>query len=63
MALVITDLKMPGMDGMDLLTQISANHPQIPVVMITAHGTIATAVEALKKGHSIILPNLSTLMT
>lgn len=50
MALVITDLKMPGMDGMDLLTQISANHPQIPVVMITAHGTIATAVEALKKG-------------
>ena len=50
MALVITDLNMQGMDGMDLLTQISSNHPQIPVVMITAHGTIATAVEALKKG-------------
>jgi len=47
---VITDLKMPDMDGMELLTNISAQYPEIPVIMITAHGSIATAVEALKKG-------------
>ncbi len=49
-AVVITDLKMPDMDGMELLTNISAQYPEIPVIMITAHGSIATAVEALKKG-------------
>jgi DNA-binding NtrC family response regulator len=49
-AVVITDLKMPDMDGMELLTHISERYPEIPVVMITAHGTVATAVEALKKG-------------
>lgn len=47
---VITDLKMPDIDGMELLTIISERYPEIPVIMITAHGTIATAVEALKKG-------------
>lgn len=50
MAAVITDLKMPDMDGMELLTCISERYPEIPVIMITAHGTINTAVEALKKG-------------
>jgi DNA-binding NtrC family response regulator len=49
-AVVITDLKMPDIDGMELLTRISERYPEIPVIMITAHGTIATAVEALKKG-------------
>jgi len=49
-AAVITDLKMPDIDGMELLTRISERYPEIPVIMITAHGTIATAVEALKKG-------------
>jgi two-component system, NtrC family, response regulator AtoC len=49
-AVVITDLKMPDIDGMELLTRISELYPKIPVIMITAHGTIATAVEALKKG-------------
>jgi two-component system response regulator AtoC len=49
-AVVITDLRMPGIDGMELLTIISERHPEIPVIMITAHGTISTAVEALKKG-------------
>jgi len=49
-AVVITDLKMPDMDGMELLTQVSDRYPDIPVVMITAHGTVATAVEALKRG-------------
>ncbi len=49
-AVVITDLKMPDIDGMALLSCIAERHPEIPVIMITAHGTIATAVEALKKG-------------
>ncbi len=47
---VITDLKMPEMDGMELLQKIRKEFPQIPVVMITAHGTIDTAVEAMKRG-------------
>lgn len=47
---VISDLKMPNIDGMELLKHISDKYPEVPVVMITAHGTVATAVEALKKG-------------
>ncbi len=49
-AVVVTDLKMPNIDGMELLNCISEQHPEVPVIMITAHGTVATAVEALKKG-------------
>ncbi|HNZ11485.1 MAG: Transcriptional regulatory protein ZraR [Deltaproteobacteria bacterium ADurb.Bin151] len=49
-AAVITDLKMPQIDGMELLDRVSQKYPNIPVIMITAHGTVATAVEALKKG-------------
>lgn len=47
---VVTDLKMPRMDGMELLNRINQEYPDLPVIMITAHGTVATAVEALKKG-------------
>ncbi len=47
---VLTDLKMPRMDGMELLGHIQQNHPAIPVVILTAFGTVDTAVEALKKG-------------
>jgi len=49
-AVVITDLKMPNLDGLGLLSEIEKDYPSIPVIVITAHGTIATAVEALKKG-------------
>ncbi len=49
-AAVVTDLKMPRIDGMGLLDRVSSEYPDIPVIMITAHGTVATAVEALKKG-------------
>ncbi|MBN2196708.1 MAG: sigma-54-dependent Fis family transcriptional regulator [Polyangiaceae bacterium] len=48
--LVITDLRMPKVDGMELLRQALAMDPDLPVVMITAHGTVDTAVEALKTG-------------
>ena len=47
---VITDLKMPEMDGMTLLREITKRDPDIPVIIITAHGTVDTAVEALKTG-------------
>ncbi len=49
-SLVITDLKMPGESGMDLLRKIRAEHPETAVVMITAFGTIQTAVEAMRSG-------------
>ena len=48
--LVITDLRMPKVDGMELLRRIAATEEAPPVVMITAHGTVDTAVEALKTG-------------
>jgi two-component system response regulator AtoC len=48
--LVITDLKMPKVDGMTLLREALREEPQLPIVMITAHGTVDTAVEALKIG-------------
>jgi two-component system response regulator AtoC len=47
---VITDLKMPGLDGMGLLKKLSADYPDVPVVMITAHGSVENAVEAVKLG-------------
>lgn len=48
--LVLCDIKMPKMDGMELLTKVSEEGLDIPFVMISAHGTIDTAVEATKKG-------------
>ena len=47
---VITDLRMPRVDGMELLKRVTASNPDVPVIMITAHGTVDTAVEALKHG-------------
>jgi DNA-binding NtrC family response regulator len=47
---VITDLKMPGLDGMGLLKKLSADYSDVPVVMITAHGSVENAVEAVKLG-------------
>ena len=47
---VITDLKMPKLDGMGLLERIVDQYAATPVIIITAHGTVATAVDALKKG-------------
>jgi DNA-binding NtrC family response regulator len=49
-ALVITDLKIPGMSGMDLLKSLRANQPELTVIMVTAYGTVKTAVEAMKAG-------------
>lgn len=49
-ALVLTDLKMPGMSGMELLEHIRRDYPEIPVLIITAFGTIQSAVEAMRRG-------------
>lgn len=48
--MVITDLRMPKVDGMELLRRALAMDPEMPVVIITAHGTVDNAVEALKTG-------------
>ncbi len=48
--LVITDLKMPKVDGMTLLRRAIQEDAELPIILITAHGTIDTAVEALKSG-------------
>jgi DNA-binding NtrC family response regulator len=48
--LVITDIKMPKVDGLEFLQQIKDQGHEMPVVMITGHGTIDTAVESIKKG-------------
>jgi CheY-like chemotaxis protein len=49
-ALLLLDLKMPGMDGMDVLHQVQERWPKTRVIVITAHGTINSAVEAMKLG-------------
>ncbi len=49
-SLLITDMRMPGMDGMELLQKVKRLDPKLPVVMITAFGTIESAVEAMKQG-------------
>jgi DNA-binding NtrC family response regulator len=47
---VITDLRMPRRDGMDVLRQVVTEHPDVPVIIITAHGSVDSAVEAVKLG-------------
>ncbi len=47
---VITDLRMPGADGMEVLRTAARNHPHVPVIMITAYGSVGQAVEAIKAG-------------
>jgi heterodisulfide reductase subunit A len=48
--LMLSDIKMPGMDGVELLTQAKAAHPDLTVIMMTAYATVETAVEAMKIG-------------
>jgi DNA-binding NtrC family response regulator len=49
-ALIITDLKMPGLDGIELLERIRKFNADVPVIFVTAYGTMESAMEAMGKG-------------
>jgi len=48
--LVILDLRLPGIDGLEVLTRLRTRHPNLPVIILTAFGEVRTAVEATKRG-------------
>jgi CheY-like chemotaxis protein len=54
--LVVTDLTMPMMDGLELVRYLRARHPEIPVILMTAYGSEALAIEALEQGASSYVP-------
>src|SRR3954463_10110188 len=54
--LVLTDLKLPGMSGLELLEKVRAQNAELPVVVMSAFGTVEIAVEAMKKGAADFLP-------
>ena len=59
-SVVITDIKMPGMDGFEVLKTVKRQNPEILVIMITAHGSIEMAVEAMREGaHDYITKPLN----
>jgi DNA-binding NtrC family response regulator len=63
--IALLDLKMPGMDGIELLHKLKEMNPEMQVIMMTAYGSVETAVEAMKKGayHYVSKPiNLDELM-
>jgi DNA-binding NtrC family response regulator len=47
---VVLDVKMPGMDGIETLAEIKRSHPLVEVIMLTGHATIESAIEGMKKG-------------
>ena len=48
--LVVTDIKMPGMDGLEVLQRLKVKDPQLPVIMITAYATVEMSIQALRRG-------------
>lgn len=55
-AVVLSDVRMPGMNGLDWLAQIKAHHPELPVIIMTAFSDLDTAVTAFKQGAYEYLP-------
>ncbi len=58
---VILDLKMPGIDGVDVLRKIKQNYPEIEVILLTGHASVESAVEGLKLGAFDYLMKPSTI--
>ncbi len=56
--LLVTDMKMPHMSGLELMRSVKAMHPSLPVIILTAYGTVETAVSAMKEGadHYLLKP-------
>jgi putative nucleotidyltransferase with HDIG domain len=52
---VITDIHMPGMDGLSLMRDLRSVQPELPVVVVTGHGTVDTAIQALREGATGML--------
>src|SRR4030042_3159509 len=48
--IIITDIKMPEIDGMQLLKQVKSSNPNVAVILITGYGSIENAIEAIKEG-------------
>jgi len=55
-ALVVTDLVMPGMSGLDLVAKVAEQHPEVPVILMTGKGSEETAVKALQAGAASYVP-------
>ena len=47
---IVLDIKMPGMDGIETLKQVKAKHPVVEVILLTGHGAVDTAIKGLKSG-------------
>ena len=55
-AAIISDIRMPGIDGLDLLSEIHAQHPELPVIIMTAHSDLDSAVASYQGGAFEYLP-------
>jgi two-component system nitrogen regulation response regulator GlnG len=53
---IITDIRMPGIDGLDLLERIKAGHPELPVIIMTAHSDLDSAVSSIQGGAFEYIP-------
>ena len=53
--LILSDINMPGMSGLDMLPKVRADHPHVPVIMITAYGDVETRRKAIENGATGLL--------
>ena len=55
LVLILSDINMPGMSGLDMLPKVRADHPHVPVIMITAYGDVETRRKAIENGATGLL--------
>lgn len=53
--LILSDINMPGMSGLDMLPRVRADHPHVPIIMITAYGDVETRRKAIEGGATGLL--------